>query len=157
MTDGIEICLDWDLIALPEALKRIEKIKLNNTIKQITLYESASQKGYHCICETYYYMNPTLVYILRRAWKDDGDKLVEDVMYKSAPFREVLFSYKVVKGFKLSRIKMFILYRLKYYSSTWQSVSLEPEEKLEQSQKEKKNLNILDTSAEQLFSRNFSV
>ena len=157
MTDGIEICLDWDLIALAEALERIERIKLNNTIKQITLYESASQKGYHCICETYYYMNPTLVYILRRAWKDDGDKLVEDVMYKSAPFREVLFSYKVIKGLKISRTKMFILYRLKYYSSTWQSVSLEPEEKLEQSQKEKKSLITSENSQEQLYSKNFSV
>ncbi len=112
--------LDWDNIALNEAIKRIVFIMNHKAIESIYLYESSTQKGYHISIKTYWYINPTFIFYLRRIWKDDGNRLIEDIFNKKAIFRDVAFEYKIIKGVKCSRTTMFKFNRIKYLSKKWQ-------------------------------------
>ena len=88
------IRLDWDKISYSVALERIEKIKKNIAVKSIELRESPSGNGYHVYIHTWWFIHYSLVWRLRRAWKDDGNRLVKDVMNKKAKFRDVMFQSK---------------------------------------------------------------
>ena len=122
--NGIQIKLDWDNICLYEAIIRVSYIMKTNSIEEIELYESCTQKGYHCILATYFYVNVTSRYNLRQKFKDDGFRLAEDVLFKSAYFRDVLFDYKVINGHRLERTKMFKFERSKYLNEKWQVTNL---------------------------------
>ena len=123
-----QVRLDWDKIAYDEALKRVEFIKKNNAVVSIELRESPSGNGYHAIIYTYWSLNPTFIWRLRRAWKDDGFRLVKDVFNKR-PFRDVLFQSKRLRknGMSLivSETKMFKCERERYMSEVWKNVSIE--------------------------------
>ncbi len=121
---GIQIKLDWDNICLHEAIMRVSQIMKINTIEEIKLYESCTQKGYHAILGTYFYVNVTFRYNLRQKFKDDGFRLAEDILFKSAYFRDVLFDYKMINGHKLERTEMFKFLRSKYLSDKWQVKNL---------------------------------
>jgi len=91
-----EINFDWDSITNIEAQKRCMAIMEHyNFIEKMKLYQSSSLDGCHAVATPFYYLNPVFRYRIRRAWGDDGKRLVEDVLKKSAPFRDVMFSKKI--------------------------------------------------------------
>lgn len=118
--------LDWDNIALLEALDRIIFIMNHKSVESIYLYESSTQKGYHISIKTYWYTNPTFTFYMRRIWKDDGNRLIEDILNKKATFRDVAFEYKIIKGVKCNRTTMFKFNRIKYLSKKWLVKNLNP-------------------------------
>ena len=105
-----QVRLDWDKIAYSTAMKRIEKIKKNSVVMAIELRESPSGNGYHVLIGMAYSLNPTFIWRLRRAWKDDGFRLVKDV-FNRKPYRDVLFQSKRFRkngmSLILSETKMF--------------------------------------------------
>ena len=105
-----QVRLDWDKISYHVAVRRIIKIKKNKSVKSIELRESPSGNGYHVLIDMGYSLNPTFIWRLRRAWKDDGNRLVKDVFQKR-PFRDVLFQSKRLRKNGMSIIvnetKMF--------------------------------------------------
>ena len=105
-----QVRLDWDKIAYTTALKRIEVIKKNSAVMDIELRESPSGNGYHTIIGMGFSLNPTFIWRLRRAWKDDGFRLVKDV-FSRKPYRDVLFQSKRIRKNGVSMIleetKMF--------------------------------------------------
>ncbi len=122
--ESIQIKLDWDNIAFKEAERRIELIKKEGLVESINLRESATQKGYHAIVKTYHYIPVTARYRYRRMWKDDGFRLVGDIMNKSAYFRDVLFDYKKFGDLRLEATPMFLYKRDKQFSSKWHKIQL---------------------------------
>ena len=71
----------------------------------------------------FYYVSITRRYELRKEWFDDPHRLEEDIKFKSAYFRDVLFDYKVINGIKHKREKIFIFER-ENPSSEWQKIPL---------------------------------
>ena len=98
-------------------------IKLYHAVKRITLYESSSKTGFHCIVGTFYYISPTRRFELRKEWFDDPERLRQDIKFKGSYFRDVLFDTKTVNGIKHKRRKIFIFEREKP-SSEWQKIPL---------------------------------
>ncbi len=88
-----QVRLDWDKISYHVAVRRIIKIKKNKAVAAIELLESPSGNGYHVLIDMGFSLDPTFIWRLRRAWKDDGNRLVKDVFNKR-PFRDVLFQSK---------------------------------------------------------------
>ena len=88
------IRLDWDKISYSVAIKRLEHIKKNTHIRKIELRESPSGNGYHVYLTPFSFLHYSIVWRLRRLWKDDGNRLVKDVMNKKAKFRDVMFESK---------------------------------------------------------------
>ena len=120
------IRLDWDDIANDEMERRIEIIKRNNLVDTIEVRESPSGSGYHVIIEPYYSLNPTFVWRLRRAWKDDGNRLVKDVFSKNK-YRDVMFQSKSYRAMGqtllLNETKIFKCKRLTWNSGVWRNVN----------------------------------
>ena len=122
------IRLDWDGIANDEMERRIEIIKKNSIVETIEVRASPSRDGYHIIIESYHSLNPVFIWRLRRAWKDDGFRLVKDVFSKNK-YRDVMFQSKVIRGMGrtllISEEKMFKCKRLAWNSGVWKNVSIE--------------------------------
>lgn len=87
------IRLDWDNITWSDCRDRIEQIKQAQLVKQIELRFSP-KSGFHILVSSYFYLPVTRIWYLRRLWGDDGNKLVLDILYYPAHYRDVLFQRK---------------------------------------------------------------
>ena len=90
------ICrLDWDDISFNECKRRISTIMKSSLVQALELRLSATS-GFHIIvsCEN---LSKEGIYRLRRIWKDDGRRLVADILDRGF-HRDVLFRYKVIAG-----------------------------------------------------------
>ncbi len=90
------IRLDWDDISFSECKRRISLIMKYSIVKSLELRLSATS-GFHIIVSCY--NNNFNPFYLRRIWKDDGRRLVGDMLDAGAPYRDVMFQYKVIGGF----------------------------------------------------------
>ena len=90
-----QIRLDWDDISFNECKRRISMIMKSSLVQALELRLSA-KSGFHIIvsCEL---LSKEGIYRLRRIWKDDGRRLVADILDRGF-HRDVLFRYKVVAG-----------------------------------------------------------
>ena len=89
------ICrLDWDDISFNECKRRISTIMKSSLVQALELRLSATS-GFHIIVSCN--IHPDRVYYYRRIWKDDGNRLVKDVL-DSGCHRDVMFRYKVING-----------------------------------------------------------
>jgi len=100
------IGLDWDSIAYYEARKRIDDIIKNDFVDYIDLFESPSGEGYHVKVYTKQYFPYTKRLQLRQSWKDDGKRIVTDLLKSNQAPKEVLF-YKKSYG-KYDQVEIFI-------------------------------------------------
>ena len=93
------IKLDWDNITWTEVEKRINYIKSFRFIKRIEICESPSLSGYHVRIQTKYPINETLSYRYRQMFKDDGNRLVKDILFRTKNIpHDILFNSKTIKG-----------------------------------------------------------
>lgn len=94
MTSNIR--LDWDDITFSECKRRIAILKQDPLVRTLELRLSP-QSGFHIILSLFLTLSRYEEFLLRRSWKDDGNRLVKDVMNQTY-FRDVLFHYKVMAG-----------------------------------------------------------
>ena len=89
------ITLDWDNISIDEANKRMQYILDNYAnVKQFVLSLSPT-KGFHCRITLYSASN---VARLRKEWKDDGRRLVNDLLNRPDRIHDILWSRKTLYG-----------------------------------------------------------
>ena len=87
------ITLDWDNINYEEASKRIGEILVDISVKSVEVRASPSLGGFHIYIETSP-INEQLAINLRRLWRDDGRRILGDLLAPKAIYREVMFVYK---------------------------------------------------------------
>lgn len=93
------IRLDWDDISFNECKRRISKIMKSSLVLALELRLSATS-GFHIILSIKTpegFFTSSYIHRLRRMWKDDGNRLVKDVL-DSGCHRDVMFRYKVIAG-----------------------------------------------------------
>ena len=88
------ITLDWDGIAYDDASDRITRIMEDPHVESIELRSSPSLDGYHVYIELFIGDRPPQSWYLRRAWNDDGIRLVKDILSPRKIYRNVMFVYK---------------------------------------------------------------
>lgn len=100
------INLDWDNITNLIAMDRCNKIMQCDFVESITLYESSTQKGNHAIVKIFdnIYTDDIINLKLRRFWKDDAVRLVNDSMALNAHYRDVMFTRKTFKKFGVTMV-----------------------------------------------------
>ena len=73
-------------------------------MKFIEIYQSTSLDGYHL----YVTINKELSFIekmpYRKKWRDDGQRIVMDILKDDEKLKDVLFSYRMKKGKIINRI-----------------------------------------------------
>ena len=102
----MKIKLDWDSIGYSEAIRRIRIIKQNPIIEYLDLFASSSGDGYHVYLYTKSEVN-SLEY--RDMYKDDGKRVVTDLLKRDESPKDVLFQYKILNGkkYQVEFIKRF--------------------------------------------------
>ena len=88
------ISLDWDDITYPQAELRLHKIMDNKYIRSIEIRASPSLDGFHVYIESDNEGGIEKTWRDRRAWQDDGRRLVQDILAPRAIHRDVMFVYK---------------------------------------------------------------
>ena len=101
------ITLDWDNIAYNEAERRLCTIMGTPLTRTIELRASPSLDGFHVYIETDNEGGIGTTWRYRRAWQDDGIRLVQDILAPRAIHRNVLFVYKSSPLGKQGEIPMF--------------------------------------------------
>lgn len=98
------IKLDFDNIAYQELMNRIDFIKKDKIVKEIEIYQSTSLDGYH----VYVKVDKELSFMekmpYRKKWRDDGQRIVMDILKDDEKLKDVLFSYRMKKGKIIPRI-----------------------------------------------------
>lgn len=120
-----EFNLDWDHISWNECKKRISQIKENNLIKSIEVRLSPIS-GFHIYLKLYHNLHIEHIWRLRRAWKDDGNRLVRDV-FSTLSHRNVMFRYKKIGGQTWYEVPIYIYTRIEYKKAEWTIKHLRPE------------------------------
>ena len=89
------ITLDWDKFAWPYANKIIEFIANDRKdIKKIKVYSSPNLDGYHIYIYFDHWLDWSEVLLLRRRYRDDSKRLIND-FFKTIPSEKmVMFSDK---------------------------------------------------------------
>lgn len=87
------ITLDWDNINYEEAARRIEQILTSSFVKVLELRTSPSLGGFHTYIETTPISEAFQIRV-RQCWKDDGRRILGDIMAPKAIYRNVMFVYK---------------------------------------------------------------
>lgn len=101
------IRLDWDNITSEEAYKRCHTIRQDPRVKSLEIRQSAIS-GYHIYVDTWHTINPTLVYKLRRSWKDDGRRLLLDILFRKETVpKDILFVKKNLNGVEWRETPLF--------------------------------------------------
>ena len=105
-----EIKLDWDDITREEAFKRSERIFSIYFVHSIRLYQS-STSGYHAEVSLEGFISDKLAtglhYRLRRAWKDDGKRIVTDMLFRDDKTpKDILFTTKTIGGLQWYRVHL---------------------------------------------------
>ena len=79
-------------------------IKKDKIVQFIDIYQSTSLDGYHLYVTT----NKKLSFIekmpYRKKWRDDGQRIVMDLLKDDEKLKDVLFSYRMKKGKIIDRI-----------------------------------------------------
>ena len=88
------ISLDWDEIAYNEASHRLLDIMEDPCIQTIELRASPSLDGFHVYITSDSEGGIGKTWRSRRAWQDDGRRLVQDILAPRAIHRDVMFVYK---------------------------------------------------------------
>lgn len=88
-----QIRLDWDDITWSECRERLSLIKAMQLVQSIEIRFSP-RSGFHILVSSYHHLHHTRIWYLRRLWRDDGNRLVNDILYYPAYFRDVLFQKK---------------------------------------------------------------
>lgn len=105
-----KIKLDWDSISYAIAKNRIKVILQNRDMKieYVDLFSSASGDGYHVYVYTKNEIKNRFFY--RRLWKDDGKRIVTDLLKPSGSPQDVLFQLKNLSGrnYKINFLDRFI-------------------------------------------------
>jgi len=87
--------LDWDNISIDEAHSRLNFIFENySNIKKIVLYMSPT-KGFHCRVWCY---GTTNIAMMRNELKDDGRRLVNDILNRPDNIHDILWTRKALSG-----------------------------------------------------------
>ncbi len=102
------IRLDWDAITLGEARRRAQLILLDSRVSGLRVCLSPTD-GFHVYVETLYQLNPMAIIRLRNEWKDDGNRLVKDLLEMGMTHRDVLFKYKYKNGLKWSERELWLI------------------------------------------------
>ena len=93
--DYVDNCftLDWDDISRDECRRRIDFIRFHysSTIRKIQVSLSPLS-GYHIRIQTSHLVQ---VALWRRALKDDGNRLVHDLLNRSSSIHDILWCKKV--------------------------------------------------------------
>ena len=89
------LTLDWDNIGIEEAFKRVGYILANHTNVRKLVLSFSGFKGFHV--RVYLYGNSNIV-LLRKAWKDDGNRLINDILNRDDNTHDILWTRKVVDG-----------------------------------------------------------
>lgn len=87
--------LDWDNISIDEAKRRCDFILKNYTNVQELVLSLSPTKGFHVRCYCY---GLTCVAKMRNELKDDGRRLVHDILNRPDNIHDVLWSRKTVCG-----------------------------------------------------------
>ena len=96
---GIKLIgLDWDNIAYSIAKERIDFILKYDFIDYIDLFESPNGEGYHARIYTKYFIPYEQRLRYRQQWKDDGRRIVTDLLKADSSPKEVLFNCKIYNG-----------------------------------------------------------
>lgn len=88
------LTLDWDAISYNEALKRVYYIKKQTNVRKIELSLSPTN-GFHVRVSLYGNSN---ILLLRRAWKDDGRRIIHDIFNRPDNLHDILWSRKTIDG-----------------------------------------------------------
>ena len=102
------IRLDWDSITLGECRRRVQLILSYSQVAEVKVCLSPTD-GFHIYVSTLYELNPMAVIRLRNEWKDDGNRLVKDLLELGASHRDVLFKYKYKNGLKWSERELWLI------------------------------------------------
>tara|TARA_R100001086_G_scaffold224153_1_gene142018 strand:+ start:499 stop:837 length:339 start_codon:yes stop_codon:yes gene_type:complete len=100
------ITLDYDDIAWKECKERIDFILQSNYVKSIKVFSSPLGDGYHLYVMLHQYMEWNLIMRLRRKWKDDGQRVMIDLMKERPEVMMIIFRSKTRKGYKYKEIWM---------------------------------------------------
>ena len=92
-----EIDLDWDNITTNELCHRIFKITLYQFVYSIQVLLSP-QNGFHVIVTTYNHVPEFLYFKLRHDWKDDGRRLIHDVLFRRGEKHSCIMFKKIIIG-----------------------------------------------------------
>src|SRR3990167_2869524 len=107
-----EIDLDWDNITIEELCKRICKISLYQFVYSIQVLLSP-MNGFHVIVTTYNHVPRFLYFKLRHDWKDDGRRLIHDVLFRRGEKHScIMFKKKIIGNTVWMEENLFTLRRL---------------------------------------------
>lgn len=102
-TRGKYLTLDWDDITYAEAERRIDYIFDNySNVRKLVLSQSPLS-GYHV---RLYLYGDTNIALMRRAFKDDGRRLVHDLLNRPYYIHDILWSRKTVQGIPWESIEL---------------------------------------------------
>lgn len=106
-----EIDLDWDNITTNELCHRIFKITLYQFVYSIQVLLSP-QNGFHVIVTTYNHVPEFLYFKLRHDWKDDGRRLIHDVLFRRGEKHScIMFKKKIIGNTVWMEENLFTLRR----------------------------------------------
>lgn len=88
--------LDWDRITIEEAKRRYYKLVSCDYIQKAYLSLSPT-KGFHVRVHT---NMPINIAHMRNIWKDDGRRLVNDILNRDCGTHDILWTGKVVHGIR---------------------------------------------------------
>ena len=109
------ITLDWDMITIEEARSRMYQFcEEFPNFSQLVLSLSAT-KGFH-LSATFSYHVPNL--LIRRKYKDDGRRVVNDIINCDNNAHNILWSRKVVSGQKWKTKQLIVITNPVYYDGT---------------------------------------
>ena len=101
------ITLDWDNIAWSECKKRLDFIsKDRNDIEEIKIFNSPLCDGYHIYIYFKDYIKWNNILLLRRRYKDDGNRIVIDIFKDKKEIMMRMFRYKIRNGYKYKEIEL---------------------------------------------------
>lgn len=101
--------LDWDNISIDEARNRFYELCESDDISEAHLALSGT-KGFHVRCHT---RNTIIVANLRRKWKDDGRRLVNDILNRDGNVHDILWTRKTVHGITWEEKPLLTMKRLR--------------------------------------------
>ena len=101
--------LDWDNISLDEAHRRVSFILDNYAnVHKIVLLLSPI-KGFHVKCYCY---SDTNVADIRNELKDDGNRLIHDLMNRPEHIHDILWTKKVINHIEWTSEKLLTVTRI---------------------------------------------
>jgi hypothetical protein len=101
------LTLDWDNISIDEAYARVKYICSNYANVRKLVLSLSPTKGFHVRISLY---SNTNVALMRRALKDDGNRLIHDILNRPDNIHDILWSGKTVSGIRWEEKELITLY-----------------------------------------------